>query len=727
MMTISRGKRLSLGLPAALMGLWLGCGTPGVVPMKSEPAPAPTTPGQGQGPAQSAPGAEAPPPASCAHGLEERVSVDVASGSVAYFYEDRPSLGRLDSGAGYVYLDHDTQKAFVARLDSSGTAKSVHEIVFPDKHERSHVVGAFRGSDVVVGSVVYHAQQEADIELVRLDAQDRPIWSARIDPSPLLDGTPALAWGRDDIAVAWTRGPYPMHESVRVALVDAKTGKVKRTFELSAGENPGVPSIVWDGEAYWVGWHSRETRGNIEIRRLTGEGLTGVGATLQGGLNPVLLPTRVGLAVAWDQDRKIWLAILDGAGNPKLSPRIVATHPDPVASPRKPMLGWDGARLAVAYEAHFHASVLVARAPEALITVVDPNGAAAPPLPLHDEDSAGEMPAVLWTGKEWLAVYNRDRLQQGKTPEIVAARLACREGPAPSEVTPKGPCDARTRPAPEALRLPARAVEASVLQLDDGGWAALVLEKDEAIFVRVDRDGKTITRAVLAAATGRREPTIARVPGGFAAAWIDENGAVEVGRLDEAGAMRKTTRLPGDPMTRKPGLAWTSKGLVVAYARGGAVVTALLDGAARIVSQPAPAARMPFQPGDCALGHGPKGLLLACVTGTERTETSVIRVLRLDDAGKTSGAPSLASAPNALLRDPFVLGTAEGFLIAATGPFAREVITIELGSTGEVRRPERKLLSSYGYGAIGAAMTGKDIAVFGIDGQTIAERTVCPE
>ncbi|MDI1431717.1 hypothetical protein [Polyangium sorediatum] len=725
MMTISRGKRLSLGLPAALMGLWLGCGTP-VVPTKSEPVPAPTTPEPDQGPTPSVPGAEAPP-ASCAHGLEARASVDVARGASAFFYEDRPSLGRLDAGAGYVYLDHDSQKAFVARLEASGAAKSVREIVFPDKHERSHVVGAFRGSDVVVASVVYHAQQEADIELVRLDAQDRPLWSARVDPSPRLDGTPAIAWGKDEIAVAWTRGPYPMHESVRVALVDAKTGKVKRTFELSTGENPGVPSIVWDGEAYWVGWHSRETRGTIEIRRLTENGLSGVGATLQGGVNPFLLPTPAGLAVAWDQDHKIWLAVLDAAGHPKLAPRVVATHPDPIASPRKPVLAWDGVRFAVAYEAHFHASVIVARDPEALITIVDPNGGAAPPLTLHDKDSSGEMPAVLWIGKEWLVVYNRDRLQKGKTPEVVAARLACREAPAPSETTPAGPCDARTRPAPEALRLQPNTGAASVLSLDDGGWAALRLEKEEMIFVRVDREGKTTTRAVLPAAAGRREPTLARVPGGFAAAWIDEQGGVEVGRIDEAGAMRKTTRLPGDPMTSRPGLAWTSKGLVVAYARGGAVVTALLDGAARIVSQPAPAARFPFQPGDCALGHGPKGLLVACVTGTERTETSVIRVARLDDTGKAIGAPSLASGPYALLRNPSVIGTADGFLIAATGPFAREVVTIELGPNGEVRRPERKLLSSYGYGAFGAAVTGKDIVVFGIDGQTLAERTVCPE
>lgn len=723
-MTISRPKRLSLGPLAALVGSWLGCSTPGVVP-KNEPVPASTETTEGQG-APEPPRAEAPP-SSCVYGLEELASVDVAGAAAAYFYEDRPSLGKLDAGAAYVYLDHDTQKAFVARLESSGAAKSVHEIVFPDKHERSHVVGAFQGSDVVVASVVYHAQQEADIELVRLDGRDRPVWSARIDPSPLLDGTPAIAWGKDELAVAWTRGPYPMHESVRVALVDARTGKVKRTFELSAGENPGVPSIVWDGEAYWVGWHSRETRGTIEIRRLGENGLTGVGATLKGGLNPVLLPTPAGLAVAWDQDRKIWFAIVDDAGNPKLAPRIVATHPDPIASPRKPVLGWDGARFAVAYEAHFHASVIVAREPEARITIVDPNGAASPPLALHDEDSAGEMPAVLWTGKDWLVVYNRDRLQEGKTPQIVAAQLACRQAPAPNEPASAGPCDARARPAPEVLRLNPRAGSAAVLRLDDSGWAGLLRQGDDLVFVRVDKEGKTAARVVLPAAAGRREPALARLPGGFAAAWIDENGAVEVARLDERGALKKTTRLPGDPRTQKPGLAWTSKDLVVAYERKGAVVTALLDDAARVVSASAAAVELPFPPGDCALGHGPRGLLVACTTGTERSETSVIRVARLDEAGKPLGAASLASEPHALLRDPSVVGTPDGFLIAATGPFAREVITIELGPNGEVRRPERKHLSSYGYGAIGAAVTGKEVAVFGIDGAIIAERKVCPE
>ncbi|MRG94912.1 hypothetical protein [Polyangium spumosum] len=720
-MTISRR---TLGPLAALVGSWLGCSNPGVVP-KNEAAPAPTETVEGPGAKQSSE-AQAPP-SSCAHGLEERASVDVAGAAAAYFYEDRPSLGKIDAGAGYVYLDHDTQKAFVARLESSGAARSVREIVFPDKHERSHVVGAFRGSDVVVASVVYHAREEADIEIMRLGAEDRPVFSARIDPSPLLDGTPALAWGKGEIAVAWTRGQYPMHTSVRVALVDEKTGKVKRTFELSTGEDPGAPSIVWDGEAYWVGWHSREIRGAIELRRIGPEGLMGVGASLKGGLNPFLLPTPAGLAVAWDQDRKIWFAIIDDTGNPKLAPRVVATHPDPIARPRKPVLAWDGARFAVAYEAHFHASVLVARDPEVRVTIVDPSGAASPPMALHDEDAAGEMPAVLWTGQDWLVVYNRDRLQEGKTAQIVATRLACREGPAPIEVPSASPCDARARPAPEALRLDPRAGSAAVLRIEDDGWAGLSLKKDEAVFVRVDKEGQTAARVVLPAAAGRRGPALARVPGGFAAAWVDENGAVEVARLDEAGALKTTTRLPGDPMTRRPGLAFTSKGLVVAYTRGGAVATALLDGAARIVSQAAAAVRLPFQPGDCALGHGPRGLLLACTTGAETSETSVIRVARLDEAGKPLGAATLASEPHALLRNPSVVGTPDGFLIAATGPFAREVITIELGPNGEVRRPERKHLSSYGYGAIGAAVTGEEVAVFGIDGAIIAERKVCPE
>ncbi len=732
MNTISRDSRFSLGLLlAALVSSWLGCGTPGVVPLERNPAETPPPPAERphatQNETQNEMEAE-PPPSSCAYGLEKSASLDVARGAVAYFYEDRPSLGMLDTGAAYVYLDHDRYEAFVARLDVSGAAKSVNKISFPDKKERSHVVAAFRGSEFAVASVVYHAPQEADIELARLDGRDHTVWSARIDPSPLLDGTPALAWGKDEIAVAWTRGRYPRHDSVRVALVDPKTGKVKRTFELSAGENPGVPSIAWDGEAYWVGWHSSDSRGNIEIRRIGEQGLTGVGATFRGGTNPFLLPTPAGLAVAWDQDRAIWLALLDNAGNPKLAPRRVATHPDPIASPRKPVLAWDGARFAVAYEAHFHASVIVAREPEAAITVVDTNGAVAPTLPLHGDDSSGEMPAVVWTGKEWLAVFNRDRLQEGKTPQVVATRLVCRTAPAPETLIPPGPCDARTRPAPEALRFAPRAGAAAALPISDGGWAALSLpnETPEPVFVRVDRDGKTTARVVFPTNARVRDPALARIPGGFAVAWVDENGFVEVGRLDEAGALKKSARLPGDSRTHAPGLAWTKKGLVVAYTRGGAVVTALLDDAARIVSAPAAAVKPPFPPGDCALGHGPEGLLVAFTTGTEMSETSVIRVARLDDAGQSLGPESLASSPHALLRDPVVVGTKGGFLIAATGPFAREVITIELGPKGEVRRPEQKLLSSYGYGAIGAAVTGKDVQVFGIDGAIIAERTVCP-
>jgi len=77
-------------------------------------------------------------------------------------------------------------------------------------------------------------------------------------------------------------------------------------------------------------------------------------------------------------------------------------------------------------------------------------------------------------------------------------------------------------------------------------------------------------------------------------------------------------------------------------------------------------------------------------------------------------------------RDPAILGTPAGFIITATGPFAREVIAIELGPKGEVVKPERKLLSSYGFVATGASEGSSGVRIFGFDGKTLTERPLCP-
>lgn len=680
----------------------------------------PTTPKPEYGPA---------PPSSCANGLGLLGSFDVQRGAPAFFYEDRPSLAMTGAGAAYVYLDHDGDQTFVARLDASGAPQSVRKIDFPDKHERSHVVAAVHGRAVVVALAVYHAEQEADIELTLLDDDDQKVWTTRVDPSPDLDGTPAIAWGTDEIAVAWTRGPYPTADRVLLAFVDPRTGKVKRTHTLASGGPPGVPSIVWDGEAFWIAWQKDVYGGGgIQVVRAAANGTVAEVASIAGGENPFLLPTPEGMAVAYDEGGAIWFTVLAASGATKLSPRSILVHPDPIATPRKPILAFDGKRFAVAYEVLFHASVMIAREPEARIAVVEPNGMASPSIRLHPEKSAGEMPAVAWTGKDWLVVYNRDRLQRDKTPQVVAARVACLTAPPREAATPQGPCDVRSKPAPAPLQIDRRKTMMAVVSLDDGGHASLQipLRSRVPVFVRVDRHGKTIARVPLRVTNDPRHPVLVRRPAGFVAAWTDDIGTVEVVMLDESGKRSKRARLPGESMqTSTPGLAWTPRGVVVAYGSRGGVVTALLDEKANILSPPAPAAQPPFPAGDCSLGRGPHGLLLAFSTGTDRTESNVIRVMRLDDGGKSLGPVTLVTEPYTFLREPAVIGTNDGFLLAATGPFSREVVAIELGPTAEVVKPERELLTSYGYVTFGAFLSGTEARVFGFEATNLQERTVC--
>ncbi len=666
------------------------------------------------------------PDAPCAHGLEILGSSDVSPGSDAY-YEDRPSLAMTDGGATHVYLDRGTHGVVVARLDASGAPRSVRKVEFSDKHERSHVVAVFRGNEVVFATAVYHAEEEADIEVVRLDETDKPIWTARVDPSPDLDGEPAIVWRDDEIAVVWQRGPYPSRHNQRLALLDPSTGKVKRVREVSAGRDVGVASIVWDGNAYWIAWQTTDQAPGISVVRATADENLGEVTKIRGGANPFLLPTPAGMAVAYDDDQKIWFTRLDAQGKPLIKSVPVLTHPDPFGQPRKPFLAFDGGRFAVAYEVTFHVSVMIARPSEVRLALVDPNGVASPSIALHPETSEGSLPAVAWTGKDWLVVFNRDELQAGKSSQVVASRLACRAAAPPRVAMRAGPCDVRTSEAPKGLRFAEHSAPA-VLRTEDGGYAALEIQHEPRAlsFMRVGRDGAA-KRVALRGSEYPADPTIARRPGGFAAAWIDDEGPPFVALLDESGARVKATQLPGEPHeTARAGLAWTPKGLVVAYARGSTIVTTLLDKKARVrgptTALPAP----PYGAGDCALGYGPHGLLLAISSGSDRTEANEIRVMRLDDTGNPAGSWQLATPHHGFSKDPSVVGAADGFLLLTTGPFDREVELTVLGPLGEVVRPMREMLTSYGFVAFGGVVSGNDARVFALEQAKIQERLVCP-
>jgi len=719
----------------------LGC-TPPPVKIDTAPPPPQETPKDakppqelppdpaehGPEPTEAATTPEAPP-SSCPYGLAEIASSEIATGSPMFFYEDRPSLQMIEGGAGYVYLDHDSTQGFVARLDASGAKKSVRKIDFPDKHERSHVVGAFRGKKVAVATAVYHVQRDADIEVSLLDENDKVVWTSRVDPSPELDGTPAIVWGEDEIALVWTRGPYPSHNKVMFARLDPKTGKTKDARQFAASTSPGGPALVWDGKSYWVAWQANTMRNGITLARATPKGeISAMSPSKIEGVNPFLLPTPLGLALAYDEGRTLGFVMLDAEGKTKAPPVSILRHPDPIGSARRPTLAFDGKRFAIAYEVSFHASVMIARQTEARVAIVDPNGAASPSIALHPDTSAGEMPAVAWTGKDWLVVYNRDRLQQGKTPHVVATRLACQAEPPQANTKPAGPCDLVTRKAPESLRLDPRKMMAAAARLDDGGFALLeiALSPQTPVFVRVDKDGKETARLPLPSTGNARHPAVARGPAGFAAAWVDDNGTVEVALLDEAAKNFKMARLTGDPLwTSDPGLVFTPKGLVVAYSRGTSIASALLDSNGKILSAPASVASSPYPAGRCALGRGPAGLLLAFTTGTDISESSVIRVAKLDDAGKSAGSVALATAPHGFSQGPVVLGKPSGFLLLSSGPFTREVNVTELGPKGDVIKPDEKLLTSYGLTTYGAFLSGSEASVFALDGTSVHEKRVC--
>jgi len=667
----------------------------------------------------------------CGDGLAVTGEADVAQGAPMYFYEDRPALGMSESGPVYVYYDHDSPGIFVARLDASGGKKSVRPVALPDKDERTHIAAAFREKNTAIAAAVYHGPKDADIELTMLDEHDKSLYTVPIDPSPDLDGMPAIAWGRDEIAIAWARGTYPSHDRMRIAFVDPKTGKIKQSYDFADNMAPGAPSMAWDNERYWVAWQRDVMRPGLAFSMIspkTAPGLAGT-AGVGGGMNPSLLFTPLGMAMAFDADRSIYFGIFNQLGIPTLGPKRILDHPDPMGGPRKPMLAFDGKNFAVTYEVTFHASVMQAHETEVDAAIVDPAGKASPALRLHPPSSAGEMPAILWTGKEWLVVYNRDRLVQGKTAEVVATKVACLDAPKAETAAAPGPCEATTKKAPPDLAVDPRKRMVAALPLADGGFASVQIAIDtrEVMFVRIDRDGKTTARVPLASKDDPREPVIARLRAGFALAWVDHDGHPTVVLVDEKGEKPKQVVFAGDPLyTGRVGLAATDKGLVIAYGSGGSVMTALVDESGRTLRAPSAALSARFPAGDCALGKGPQGLFLVYQTNTERSETSVLWGVRLDDSGNVIGQPALVTSPHGFVQEPSVMGTPNGFLVTATGPFSREVLVIELGPKGEVQRPEREWLSSYGFGAFGARLDAHDVRVFGFAGAALQERKVCP-
>jgi hypothetical protein len=269
---------------------------------------------------------------------------------------------------------------------------------------------------------------------------------------------------------------------------------------------------------------------------------------------------------------------------------------------------------------------------------------------------------------------------------------------------------------------------AAAVRKEDGGFAAVAIDRSttKPTFVDLTKAGQVKLKLDLAVNPNPRNPVMARKPKQTAIGMITGSGDVDVMFFNDSGSQNAFSRMFGDKTTQSPGLAYTPKGLVVAYARGGNVVTDVIGPDNKRPRQPEVVAKPSFVAGDVALGYGPRGLLLAFSTGTQTSETNVIHVQRLDDAGLPLGEESIVTDPRGFLRSPAVLGTPNGFLLLATGPFSREVVGIELGPKGEGKGPARNLLSSYGYAAFGAYLQGSDAHVFGLDGKALQDRWVCP-
>jgi hypothetical protein len=590
---------------------------------------------------------------------------------------------------------------------------------------------------VALASYLHVADKDADIELALVDGSDRLVWRTVVDPDPMFDEDPVVAWGHDQIAVAWLRGAYPSASTVRVALVDPWSGRTSVVRELPFKGRPGTPSLVWNGTRYAVAWYDQPSAGpdRLLFAQVTPAGeITGPHEVAPAGSDPDLCVTPDGFGLAYAEgDRvhqgKIQVLRLDRDGTPRDERWTLGAHPDPFADPRRPRITWTGERLAVAWEVYFSGGMFTLGEPQAYAAVLGPAGKSTPAV-LLENDGASDLPALVQTGSDLLAVYARNEIVPGRTPDVVSVRLSCLASPpVVPPPPPPGPCDVHRSPATGPLA-PGAKVRLTMIPRPEGGYAVLRVDHEpdppQASFSLVDRDLRALGEPTPMPAElwlGSLSPR----PGGWAVAFGTGSGDVETLLLDGTGKVAAgPVTLDRATMRMRLGVTATARGLVVAWGSLKGIRTALLDGKGRVI-RAAAALGQGLEGGDCALAPLPGGQLALVFAATgAHSETSALRFVRLTAEGLAAGAPVVVSSPTGFVSDQVVEATPSGgLLVGASGLFSREIALLELDDRGKVVAPQRTVLQSYRFAGYGIDAGAKPARVFAVDSEGMQERRIC--
>jgi hypothetical protein len=259
---------------------------------------------------------------------------------------------------GWYDLRDGNYEIYMARVDGTG-GKIGNEIRVTNDAGRSW------GADLVHNGDGYgvawwenRGSEGDEVYFARLDSTGAKIGSdVRVTTFGELSGSPSLVWNGAGYGVAWSdrRDGNSEIYFVRLDPDGAKVGTDVRV--TTASGSSGLPSLVWNGAGYGVGWEdTRNGSQEFFFVRLDAAG-TRIGTDLAISdrlFTPWnLVFTGSGYAAAWSDARtsdssnlEVYFAELDASGI-ALSPDLRVT--DALGQSRAPSLAWTGTHYGVAW------------------------------------------------------------------------------------------------------------------------------------------------------------------------------------------------------------------------------------------------------------------------------------------------------------------------------------------------------------------------------------------
>ena len=724
------------GLLACALGA-LGCGPPSGA--SGSRSPGTHSAPSGSAVASSAPaGAGArtgPAPSSvatrCAHGLEVRPLPGDISGGAGI---DGAAL-HVTRAAGVVRVwssSSDGRRSSMVVLGADGQPGAERDLgaLLAGPAELSDLAVADSESEVAVAAAVWRSSQDADIALSVLgrDGHFGPV--IPVDPSPLLDGDPAVAAGPDGrFALVWVRGTYPTPTDIEFALVDR--GRVGERRMLVHDAEPEGLAIARIGTGYVVAYTpSSAGEGSKQGLYLlvldpAGQIVAQRRLLADRAIWPVAASDAAGAAIAFRWDRgRVGFARVGADGTVLLEPVAVETSADPTADFRPVSLRYHQGLYWLGATARFTASVIVAAPSQVHVVAVGADGQATAPVVLPVGERGGDGPALVPVGPKLWGVYARE--QTSGQSRLALAELGCRaSAPAPAAPAPSGPCDPRLtdlEASPPTRFGPVRRPFVLGGVGDDLALASYERAADNSerwVLARMSRQGETRWTSPIVARPAQVRMTV--TPSEIALAYSTDEELV-FATFDPAtgkARARRTLHKPAGPTIMTPCLTSSGHGYLVAYSidEGARVASLAGDGSVRGTQA------LGQGWSSCALLGQGQGHLLAFTHPGMMSETNYLYLLGLDRQGKALGKPSLLE--QGFANQPLLAAAGDRTVLVWTDALWRELFSVDLGRDGRPLGASRKLVDSYGLQGFGLLPDGDRPKLVWASDKAYGEQRVC--